>query len=77
MNKASNLKRWTIFSALFFWGAISFVFIASEEAPDGLSVSLTKFFFREVIGIVSLVLCFFAGRYLNREGLLPDATEED
>lgn len=75
MNKASNLKRWAIFSALFFWGGISFVFLASDEAPNGLPVSLTKFFICKVIGIVSLVLCFFAGKYFNRKGLLPDVEE--
>lgn len=68
--------KWVYMTGIFFWGLLSFMFLAGEENPND-PMPIWLFISIKAVAMVSFVLCFIIGRYLNQKGLLPDIPEED
>lgn len=66
--------KWTLLYLLGLWGIASIIVCAGEDLP-GLQMSDGLFFGTKLAGITSLLLCFRAGRWLNKKGLLPEIEE--
>lgn len=74
--KRKKIIQNILLQILVVWGLASIVICAGEEIP-GQTMSDALFFWTKIIGIVSLWLCFITGRYLNRNGWLPEIKDED
>lgn len=61
---------------LFVWGLSSILVCGGDDLP-GLPMSDAMFYGTKIAGTASLWLCCYAGRWLNKKGLLPEIKEED
>ena len=71
----ATTKQWAVMTLLTLWGFASFIVLAGEDAPDATPTPLGKFLLIKGIALVSLALCFLAGKYFDKKGLLPDVEE--
>ena len=75
--KVSGKKiiQWTILSALMLVGTFAFLLMAGEDDAEN-PMSVWTFLSIKAIGLLAFTGCFYAGRHLDRHGLLPDIRED-
>lgn len=76
MKQNSKIIQWLVFSLLWIWGFVSFIFLAGEEDPMN-PLSFEKFFLIKGAAGLSLYLCYRLGSWLNSKGLILEKSEED
>lgn len=72
-----KIIQWSILTALFVWGCLSFIVMAGEEDPTRPAMSLTHFFALKAGGALSLYLCYILAKWLNKKGFIPEVSDED
>lgn len=72
---STTIKQWARLTALVLVGFASFLVLAGEDAPNDPPTPLGKFLLIKGTALLVFGLCFLAGKYLNRKGLLPDVEE--
>lgn len=69
-----RIAQWSILTGLMAVGFIAFLVLCGEDTP-GQPMSDKVFFGSKLAAIAVLFLCVWAGKYLNRKGMLPEMKE--
>lgn len=71
-----KIIQWGLMTVLGFWGTLSFMVLAGEEAPD-VCMSLGDFFQIKALALTSFAGCILCGKWLYKKGLLPEINIEE
>lgn len=70
-----SMKQWSVLTALMCVAAIPCMVLMGEENPER-PCSMTVLFGAKLISAAVLYLCYRAGRWLDRKGLMPEIEDE-
>lgn len=74
--KRLRIIQWAALWILGIWGFLSFIVLAGEEDPAN-PMPFGRFFLIKASAMLSLVLCYYVGKWLHRAGYLPDELDKD
>lgn len=72
--KKSKLIQQLATQALIVLGFMAFIALIADENPYQ-PISLTRFFLIKAAAVLSLILCFIMGKWLKKNGYVPDVEE--
>nr|UVY13342.1 MAG: hypothetical protein [Bacteriophage sp.] len=71
-----KIIQWGLMTVLGFWGTLSFMVLAGEEAPD-VCMSLGDFILIKSLALTSFAGCILCWKWLYKKGLLPEINIEE
>lgn len=74
MIKKSKFIQTITAQFLIILGVMSFIALIADENPYK-PISLLRFFLIKAAAVLSLILCFIIGKWLNKNGYIPDVEE--